>query len=82
MRQPENRKQKNIGRMQYALISVGLRLMDSLGTPNLSSDLLAGPSGSIDSSILKFTVASRLSDHRYQPVGPIVLRELAVGKGV
>jgi hypothetical protein len=82
MSQPENRKQKNIGRMQYAILSVDLRLMDSLRTSDLSSDLLAGPSGGIDSSILKVAVASRLSNHRYQPVGPIILRELAVGKGV
>lgn len=68
--------------MRYVIISVGLRLMDSLGAPDLSPDLLARPSGSIDSPILKFPVAPRLSDHGYQPLSAIVLRELAVRKGV
>ncbi len=57
-------------------------LLYSLGSSDLTLDLLASPSGGFECPGLEFAIGSCLFDHLHQPVGAIELREVAVGKGL
>ena len=57
-------------------------LLDTLGSADLTLDLLARPSCGVNRSCLEFTVLSSILDHLGEPVGTVECREFAVREGI